>query len=85
MPGVPVGGDSGGLGVTLRVVSLGSCARAGAAAASSSSMATQKADEAEPLLRAKTDPIARDKRPRSSVELVVCVSLTRERTVYFTL
>ena len=72
VPGVPVGGVAGG-GVTFRVVSLGSCARATSAAVDSDSNTTV----ASAAIRA-TRAVAR-------AELVVCVSLTTERTVYFTL
>ena len=68
---MPVGGA--GAGVTLRVVSRGSCARAGRAAAQSTAT-TPKTSIA---------PCAQRRIERA--ELVVCVSLTHERTVYFTL
>jgi len=73
VPGVPVGGVTGGAGVTLRVVSRGSCARAHGAAANTDSKT------------AVASAAMRPTRSRASAELVVCVSLTTERTVYFTL
>jgi hypothetical protein len=57
--------------VTFRVVSLGSCARAVFA----------PADRIIPVASTTMRPARRFAR----VELVVCVSLTPERTVYFTL
>jgi hypothetical protein len=64
---------TGGAGVTLRVVSLGSCARAVRPAAHSIAMA------------ASASAARRDPRSIERAELVVCVSLTHERRVYFTL
>jgi hypothetical protein len=58
--------------VTFRVVSLGSCARATAVAA--------KGDTSTAIASAAIRPA----RPLARAELVVCVSLTPERTVYFT-
>ena len=73
IPGVPVGGDTGLSGVTFRVVSWASCARASSDAHNEAPMvATASASE-------------RVARPTSCVEVVVVVSLTHERTVYFTL
>lgn len=68
-----MGGVTGGAGVIFRVVSLGSCARATAVAANSdrnTAVASAAIRLAHSLARA---------------ELVVRVSLTPERTVYFTL
>lgn len=59
--------------MTFRVVSLGSCARAAAAGANSDTNTTVASTATRPAPR-----LAR-------AELVVCVSLTPERTVYFTL
>jgi len=59
--------------VIFRVVSLGSCARAIAVAA--------KCDTNTAVASAAIRPL----HPRAGAELVVCVSLTPERTVYFTL
>ena len=73
VPGVPVGGVGAGAGVTFRVVSLGSCARATAVAADSDRNMTAASAAVRPV------------RPVARAELVVCVSLTPERTVYFTL
>lgn len=70
---MPVGGVTGGAGVILRVVSRGSCARAGTLVNSSEAQAR------------RASASARDERRDSGVELVVFVSLTDERTVYFTL
>jgi hypothetical protein len=72
-PGVPVGGDGGRAGSTLRVVSCGSCARAFSGAKKKAPMIAV-ASASERLARAT-----------SCVEVVVVVSLTHERTVYFTL
>jgi len=72
VPGVPVGGVTGGAGVIFRVVSRGSCARALRPAANSDAIA------------AKTSAARRETHRLERAELVVCVSLTRERTVYFT-
>jgi len=69
VPGVPVGGVDGGAGVTLRVVS---CACAVTGALQSNAPA------------AKRSVARRDQRSVERVELVVFVSLTHERTVYFT-
>jgi len=68
---VPVGGVAGG-GTTLRVVSLGSWARATGVTANSS-------------IAAVASVAMRPAREVARAELVVCVSLTPERTVYFTL
>ena len=73
MPGVPVGGVTGGAGVTFRVVSLGSWARTTGVATNSDSITTVASAAIRPT------------RPFARAELVVCVSLTPERTVYFTL
>ena len=71
-PGVPVGGVEGCAGVTVRVVSRVSCARA-------AELAARSIDSAE-IPRVKMRPPCLAQR----AELVVCVSLTHERTVYFT-
>jgi hypothetical protein len=73
VPGVPVGGVAGGGGLTFRVVSRGSCARAAVADANSDT-ATAVASSA-----------IRPPRRLARAEIVVRVSLTPERTVYFTL
>jgi hypothetical protein len=72
VPGVPVGGVTGGAGVIFRVVSRGSWPRAVRPAAKSNEIA------------ASTIATRREKDDAKRAELVVCVSLTRERTVYFT-
>jgi hypothetical protein len=72
VPGVPDGGVTGGAGVTFRVVSRGSWALAVELAASSNPIARKRSGE------------VRCKRDDGCAELVVCVSLTHERTVYFT-
>ncbi|OLD51215.1 MAG: hypothetical protein AUI63_00925 [Gemmatimonadetes bacterium 13_1_40CM_2_60_3] len=72
VPGVPVGGVAGGAGVIFRVVSRGSWACAFRLAAKSNAIA------------AKTSATRREEDGAERAELVVCVSLTRERTVYFT-
>ena len=69
VPGVPVGGVAGGVGVTLRVVS---CACVVRGTLQSNAPA------------AKRSLARRDQRSVERVELVVFVSLTHERTVYFT-
>src|SRR4029079_18501202 len=71
VPGVPDGGVTGAVGVTLGG-SRGSCACAVELAASSSPRATNMHTE---LTR---------RRDVKCAELVVCVSLTDVRTVYFT-
>ena len=71
VPGVPDGGVTGGGGLTL-VVSRGSCPRAVELTAPSNPSATVTTSKA---------PAARDAK---RAELVVCVSLTNVRTVYFT-
>ena len=73
VPGVPVGGVTGGAGVIFRVVSRGSCARATPVAANSERNI------------AVASVAMRPSRSLTRAELVVCVSLTPERTVYFTL
>jgi hypothetical protein len=83
-PGVPVGGDTGGAGVILRVVSRGFCACADLEVSSTKVPATTTSVRtAFALVKAPLN--AHDERSCSGVELVVCVSLTHERTVYFTL
>jgi hypothetical protein len=72
VPGVPDGGVAGGAGVTVRVVSRGSWARA-------RGVTTLKATSAAPA-----SATIRRARAGKCAELVVCVSLTNERTVYFT-
>jgi hypothetical protein len=69
---VPVGGVAGGVGLIFRVVSRGSCARALLAAAKSNAIVANESSARRELCRAER------------TELVVCVSLTHERTVYFT-
>ena len=71
-PGVPVGGVTGGCGVILRVVSRGSCACVIRGAMQNNAPAM------------KRSVARRDQRSAERVELVVFVSLTHERTVYFT-
>jgi len=72
VPGVLVGGVTGGWGVTLRVVSRGSWARA------------FRGTKQSNVPAAKRSVARRDQRSVERVELVVFVSLTHERTVYFT-
>jgi hypothetical protein len=64
---------AGWLGVSVRVVSRGSCARAAELTAQSIESAAIPSVKMRPHCRL------------SRAELVVCVSLTHERTVYFTL
>lgn len=67
-----MGGVTGGAGITLRVVSRGSCACAVPLAATNN-----------PIV-ASTSAARAEQREAKGAELVVCVSLTNERTVYFT-
>ena len=70
---MPVGGETGWVGGFVRVVSRESCART---------------VELTPTTASNTLRVSAKNDPRCTVgcaELVVCVSLTHERTVYFTL
>jgi len=73
VPGIPVGGVVGSAGVMVRAVSRGSCACPGDAA-------TQRT-----ATSAAATPPTRAARRVAKTEVVVVVSLTLERTVYFTL
>jgi hypothetical protein len=63
---------AGSVGVTFRVVSRGSCARAALPPAHSNAIVANESS-------ARRDPCRAER-----TELVVCVSLTHARTVYFT-
>jgi hypothetical protein len=73
VPGVPLGGVTGGAGVIFLVVSRGSWARAIPLVAQSEKIAVIASTAMRPV------------RSSTGAELVVLVSLTHERTVYFTL